>query len=370
MYEDMLIESGLSKNEAEVYVLLLKLKESSAAQIAKNSRISRPHVYDTVAKLVQKGLVSYIEKSGTQYYKPANPLSLLEYLKTKEDSITTILPGLAKLYDSSTQKPHIEVYEGVGGLRTVIKDIVRVNKPFIGIGGSTKWDEYIPADMKLYFKQRTERKLVGRILVAEGTDTYAYPYNHYKLLPKTFLSPSTTYSYGDRVVTVIWFATPIVITIKSIDYAQSFQSYFDLLWNQKEHIYRGIDGLKRVLDQVLEDKPHEFVSFGSTRASVGLFPEYIASWHKKRGTLKIPARLLYNDTPLARKRANLLAQAPLTQIRFLPATYNSPLAIILYGEKVILINLSKEGFAIIIDDPVLHQSYKTQFETFWKMSTA
>jgi HTH-type transcriptional regulator, sugar sensing transcriptional regulator len=72
-HKEIIKALGLSDNESEVYLILLNMNEALASEIATKSRISRPHIYDTLEKLIDKGLASYVIKNNRRHYKPANP---------------------------------------------------------------------------------------------------------------------------------------------------------------------------------------------------------------------------------------------------------------------------------------------------------
>ena len=70
------MNAGLTENEAEVYLLLLQEDSSLASALASDTKISRPHVYDSLNKLIEKGLASYVIKNNRKYFRSANPKEL------------------------------------------------------------------------------------------------------------------------------------------------------------------------------------------------------------------------------------------------------------------------------------------------------
>jgi len=61
---EKLLESGLTRNEAKVYLELSKKGESSANQIAKELGIDRTLTYTILNHLIEKGQVTYIKKEN------------------------------------------------------------------------------------------------------------------------------------------------------------------------------------------------------------------------------------------------------------------------------------------------------------------
>ena len=67
-YTDLFIQLGLAKNEARIYETLLAEGESSVGEIAKKSQVHRRNVYDSLNRLVEKGLVFEIIQSKENRY--------------------------------------------------------------------------------------------------------------------------------------------------------------------------------------------------------------------------------------------------------------------------------------------------------------
>ncbi|MDP1694039.1 MAG: helix-turn-helix domain-containing protein, partial [Candidatus Woesearchaeota archaeon] len=73
LFEDI----GFSKGEVKVYFALLDLGETTIGPLSKKSEITAAKVYPILEKLIKKGLVSFIIKSDTKYFSPANPKRIL-----------------------------------------------------------------------------------------------------------------------------------------------------------------------------------------------------------------------------------------------------------------------------------------------------
>ncbi len=166
--KSLLRKIGMTDNEAEIYLTLLKMGEALASEIAAGSKISRPHVYDSINRLIEKGLASYVIKNNRKYFRGASPHKLIDYLKDKEldikrkeKEVTEALPALLRLHKPKKPKPIVEVYEGKEGMKTILNDIIKTCKDnpkaadFVGFGESAKKGETIaPYAFKKYIAQR------------------------------------------------------------------------------------------------------------------------------------------------------------------------------------------------------------------------
>ena len=76
MNSQILEQIGLSKNEIKVYFALLELDQSSATPIIKKSNIPYSKLYQTLDKLLGKGLVSFVIKNNVKYFQANTPDNL------------------------------------------------------------------------------------------------------------------------------------------------------------------------------------------------------------------------------------------------------------------------------------------------------
>lgn len=229
----VLEQIGLTKGEVEVYLILLKIGEATASEIAKYTKIARPNVYDYLNKLKEKRLVSFVNKNNKTYYLPSSPERLLEFIDEKRDILQNNLKELLSLYKPKKQKPTIEVYEGAEGLKTVMNDIIKEKKEFVGWGGSDKIRDYLPDYfIERYINERKKKKIKAKLLYTEGEPQIKINLTKFKSIPKEFTSPSTTVVYSDRVVILIYTPIPVTIVIKSKELSESYKKHFELLWKK------------------------------------------------------------------------------------------------------------------------------------------
>ena len=139
MYEELLREIGLSKNEARVYEALLKLGETSVQTISLKSKVHRRNVYDSLAKLMEKGLVSEVFIRGEKHFKAQNPNRLLSLLKEKEEMINKELPEMQAKYEALEEKEEAHLYKGIEGVKNYLSDILKTKETVYFIGAKGMW---------------------------------------------------------------------------------------------------------------------------------------------------------------------------------------------------------------------------------------
>ncbi len=238
MDKTSLVKIGLSNNEADVYLLLLELEEALASDIAEKSRISRPHIYDTLAKLVDKGLAGYVIKNNRRYYRAVDPSKLMDFLKEKELSLKNIMPQLLELSKPKTKKPIVELYEGKEGLKTILNDVIRTRpKEWLDFtSGRTK--EVLPYFMDHWEKKRADAGIKARIIFNDDRfgrhrikEVSKFKLIETRFFPKGFQSPSHIYVYGNKIAIMLWSKDfPFGILVENKDISNRFREFFEWFW--------------------------------------------------------------------------------------------------------------------------------------------
>ncbi len=235
--KEVLKELGLSEGEAKVYFALLKLGPSSVSKITKITEQHRTTIYDFLEHLLKKGLVSYVIKDGTKYYKIADPNKLVEMLKEKESKLMEIMPRLRELSEISKEKVSVEVYSGKEGFKTLLNDELRVGKNLYGFGiDETKFKERFPIAMEQFLKKERKTGIQEFLLTKEKPEfLYKEKHVHYRYIPKEYFNPTAAAVYGNRVFFIIWEPLTLIL-IKNQHLANSFRKYHQMLWKIAKEI--------------------------------------------------------------------------------------------------------------------------------------
>lgn len=91
MKQEFLESIGFTKNESKIYLALLELGKSSAIEIAKHSNIHRTNVYDTLQRLVTKGVVISVFEGAGQKFMAKDPDYIKEMLSRQSEMVSKIL---------------------------------------------------------------------------------------------------------------------------------------------------------------------------------------------------------------------------------------------------------------------------------------
>ena len=246
MYQETLQEAGLSVNEAKVYEALLSLGEASVQKIAIKSKVHRRNVYDSINKLIEKGLASEIFIKGEKNFKATNPRRLLELIKEKEGKIEEVIPDMLSRYEATEEKEEAYLYRGIEGFKNYLQLILEQKQTVYFIGAKAFW-----LDPRLkHFLPRFERErkklgikfmhLFDYEVKEQKSEILKLVGKPYKFLPKEYSSHTAVDIFGDYVVTFVGVKTgeldeePIQFVMKSKRLADGYRKFFQFMWDRCE----------------------------------------------------------------------------------------------------------------------------------------
>jgi len=227
---EKLREIGLSDSEAKIYITLLKLGEATVAEISQHSGLHRTNIYDSIEKLKEMGLVSYLLKENKQFLRATSPEHLLNYLKEQEEKITKMIPELKEIQSKISEKITVEVFKGEQGIKSVLKEILSKREEVVGYSISGQLRKFLPQFAEYYFREQTKYKIKHKFIYTAGIVKPPLKYYEIKYLPKEFASAILNLCYSDVILNLIWEPEMIAIKIKSKQLADNFKKHFKLLW--------------------------------------------------------------------------------------------------------------------------------------------
>lgn len=242
MYGDIFNQLGLTKNEAKIYETLLRQGESSVAIISAEAAINRRNVYDTLNRLIEKGLIFEIRKHNENAYQAVDPKKLMEKIKEKELALEKVMPGLEALFKEKSLNEAVYIYRGIEGWKNYMRDILRVGKDVYAIGAKSLWtDPKLAGFWESFIKQAEEKGIVFNTLFDHEVKDENRPIlkdiemNH-KFLPKEFSSKAVIDAFGDYVVLIsvaenekIDENTSFTVIVNG-NLADAFRTWHKLIW--------------------------------------------------------------------------------------------------------------------------------------------
>ncbi|MDD5463541.1 MAG: helix-turn-helix domain-containing protein [Candidatus Moranbacteria bacterium] len=141
---------------------------------------------------------------------------------------------------------------------------------------------------------------------------------------------------------------------------------FTSLIDKKPEIryFEGVEGIKEVLMHALNNADQEICNMYSEVFITDFDEKYFTEYYvPERMKKKIFVRTLVPDNELMR---SLESEKSFRKIKLLPPDlFKINIEIMLYGKDKVNIISFKEKFALIIESPAIHNSFKSIFETLW-----
>ena len=235
MNQDVLKGVGLTEIEGKIYSSLLELGSANATEISHKSGIHRTNIYDSLNRLIEKGLVAYIEKNNKKIFEAANPEKLRDIIKEEEEELERALPDFLSIYNSEKKRNDVKILEGKQGLKTIFEDFVRVGEDVLMYGVPSKSVEILKYFLPHYHKERIKKKMSTKaIFNHDAKDRMSIindmKYAKARYLPGKYKSPASTNIYGNKISIILWSENPLIIQIESKEIADAYRNYFDLMW--------------------------------------------------------------------------------------------------------------------------------------------
>ncbi len=234
---------GLNDKEQKVYIACLQLGQDTAYNIAEKSGVKRATTYLVLRSLAKKSLVSTSITNKSLLYSASSPQNLVSQLEHRKKEIEQSLPSLMALYNSQPEKPTIEIFEGLDGVKQIYEEIlsyIRTGDEILFYGDLTHFEDH-PALLKSWLKEAISAS--GRIReIINGDEVHVKyksdveqnqnPRHEVRLLPSgthKFMNDNAV--FADKLVIFSTQKHFFATVIKSKEIANSYRTMFNLAWN-------------------------------------------------------------------------------------------------------------------------------------------
>lgn len=233
---------GLKPKEFEVYLAVLKLGTAPLRRVSEVAGYNRGTTYDALKRLIEVGLVGYVEAKPHRYFTAEDPQKLRGLATRREVAIQearqqldSLLPDFQAIAGSATHRPAVRYYEGKDGIKDILKDVLKTtertkNKTY-RIYSSSKLRELIAAAWPGFLKTRIEHGIhVKAISIGPGGETAGL--DERKWLNKEQSSSAYIFIYGKKTayVSTDEYNKLFGATIDDENIASSQTIIFEVLW--------------------------------------------------------------------------------------------------------------------------------------------
>ena len=177
MFEQSLIQLGLTYTQSVVYETMLKSGALPAGKIAKKASFKRGLVYKILEDLEKAGLVQKEEKEGrVAVFEVKHPLELRDFAEKKQQeardaklALEGVLPAIVSEFNLTSSKPGILFFEGEDGLEKVLEDTLKSKTEIcLFLNKGALEEEGVFRDINEKYRKKRERLGITKKIIRVG----------------------------------------------------------------------------------------------------------------------------------------------------------------------------------------------------------
>jgi len=238
METDVLRELGFTEREIKVYLAMLELGSTTVGPISAKSGLPYTKVYETLERLIAKGLVSYTVVSKTKHYEADDPKEILNLIEDRKRRFTSILDELQQKRKYSEEKQIVVVHEGYKAFKAMFNRIFDELKRGDYYYAFNFKEEYLdtsaPIFLRNFHQKLAQKKIDDRAigsLAVKGSIMHTF--EGIKNIKQKFVkrtTPTGVVIIKDKVIQLMWGERPTAIEITSPQIHQRYKAFFEEMW--------------------------------------------------------------------------------------------------------------------------------------------
>ena len=166
---------GLSPGPVSVYRAMLDDGDASVQRLHELTGFERRNVYDMLARLEERGLVTHFIEGKTKRYRLADPRHLLASVDEEIGALESVkkdAQAAASEIEAAMKRRGVEryaeIYRGKNAIKTIFEDLLSAQHNYI-IGGNRGVARFLPASFwPLFDKRRVRKRVWWHDLIQEG----------------------------------------------------------------------------------------------------------------------------------------------------------------------------------------------------------
>jgi len=241
---ELMNELGLTKNEIDVYLDLLKNRVSTAYSVAIRINQHRSSVYDAITRLKERGFIVEIQEKNRKLYQTREYTAIEEYLKQKQDLLKEVTPYLKAISNTEMPEGAISVSYGLTRLRIAFSSIFNLNQEVLIWILPKNVNEILGDWFLKEIKETGSKKEIPIKIISPNYSDILKEIPKSSFLETRYLEEDTnlfTIVCSDTVFLIVMAQPITVIEIKNSDIAEGFKSRFSIFWERAEKTMKKQD---------------------------------------------------------------------------------------------------------------------------------
>ena len=237
-------EIGMNEAEIRVYATLITLSPMSASEIAEKSGLYRPYVYDTIAKLMKKGLVTKIQGVKAHRYRAVHPDRIVTIIEEQRSQVLEAVDQLRDTYRMIDMDNEIRIFEGSEGLKSFYEELYAAireghNSRIYVMGGTGEAthhvEYYFPKLLRRGREERLHQLIDIRMIynTSARTSEIARLYSDVvalKFAPPDCEAEATTFITDNMLALMVLRERPFIITMSNPHIVRTYLKLFSQVW--------------------------------------------------------------------------------------------------------------------------------------------
>ena len=230
---------GLTHAETQIYLSLLDLGTAHVGDIMEITGFHRRNIYDSLARLMKKGIVSFVIHNNKKLFSPANPRILIDRVEEKKYELEnlkkefiSLMPEL-ELKTKMYKRHDVRFFSGAEGLKTVFEDILRMKCDYIGVSPEPNLEKILRQYIIHYAAKRRKEKIKARMIYGEKSRKFVKKKSltEVRYIPNEYTSDVALRVYADRIaILLLSKEDPTAVVIQNKTIADGYRKYFKVLW--------------------------------------------------------------------------------------------------------------------------------------------
>jgi len=233
--------AGLDKGRARIYLAALRRGEATAADLARDLKMTRTTMYDNLRILEERGFARTVRRGKRKTFVPLQPKELARRIREQGERLKDLLPAFLALSAGSAPPPFAETFSGPFAAREVFEDILRhAEGEYVYFSAPEETARTVDRRfMAAWVKRRVAKNIRSRALrvkaaaAARLDPAYAAeePFlRQIRYLPSYVGLSCSIYVYGQRIGIIGTQREQAAYVIRSPDLAFSMKQLFEFLW--------------------------------------------------------------------------------------------------------------------------------------------
>ena len=235
-------ELGFTERETKVYLALLELGLTKVGPITAKTKLQHSKIYETLDRLIEKGLASYIIISKTKHFQASAPQEILNLLEERKRKFKDIIEGLELKRKYSQSKQVAIVHEGFKSFKALFNHIAEELKrgdSYWAFAFKNEYNQPAPSLFLKKFHQHLEEKeiddrLIGHVSVKTAIKNVFEGNKKTKLRFTKNDTPLGVIIITNKVIHLMWGERPTAIEITSEQIYQQYKMFFTEQWENSE----------------------------------------------------------------------------------------------------------------------------------------